>query len=230
MEMKSNDNSDSRVINTNLPKIIEFIDENCNENDIYNNIFLLLKLKYLMFYKQFNENVIHIPENIMNIFSNYSEKLTFLDISGYNESICQIDNFIKNMIFIPENLIVRFFKSKKTNCIDEDLHIKNKLDLYFSILTYIYYHSFPKLNKNINFNLTNFMKNVLEMEENEKIVTLLYKSIIYNFINIPNDMEYFHYNYVNIDGLNFYNFYNINNNSSSSNDSSSSSSSSYNSF
>ena len=203
-------NMNLKTINIDRKKsLIKYIETNVTSNNYYNNIFLILKLNYLQLCEK--EKSIKVPQNLIKIFENDPKKLTFLHISGCNEiNNCKIDDFQNNMIFIPQKIISNYFNSMETYCIDEKKFIKNKLDLYLSLLTYIYFHNFSNLNKNFNIEICNYIKNNTDNYNSDNdIITYLYNSNIYNFSKIPNDILNFEYNFKDnhIDLLNYYNQY-----------------------
>lgn len=174
-----------------LKKIKEFIDK----KDIYNNLFLFLKLKHLLHFEKKKD--IYIPQHITDKYIN--EYLTFLDISGVSiigsDTLLYLDNFSSmNMIFIPPSIIENFFSWNQTNCQEENKYVSNKLDLYFSLLTYIYISSFlPTSGKQNDFHnrIMHFVKENISTDN----INLLYNARIYNFLEIPNEIDKFKYGY-----------------------------------
>lgn len=180
-------------------------------------MFLFLKLKYILHGK---DNEMYVPQNVFDIFNDVNKNLTFLNISGLNEKSFELNSLNNDsMIFIPENIIKNFFSWNKTNCREENKHVENKLDLYISLLTYIYYHNFPAKGNRENFHthMTNFLvKSIANEEEEEKMkknINLLYNSVIYDFLEIPNEIEKFIYKFtdIKINSFHFFKQYNVNN-------------------
>ena len=204
-------------INITTEKLIKYIDKRC----FYKNIFLFIKLCNLQYYSQRrNKNSLLVPDNLMKIFNEPTEELTFLQITGCLEIANKHgrrNNVPSNLIFIPKDFITQFFTLNETMCCGEKEFVKNKVDLYFSILTYIYIHTFSLqyLRENFHDDIISYMKKFLTPEEEEEdilnkrknIILSLYNSVIYNFSQIPNDLESFHYKFSDIK-LNIYEHYN----------------------
>lgn len=183
-----------------IPKLITYI----NQKHLYRNIFLYIKLCHLQFYSQKdNRNHFHIPLNLINLFSHKPKNLTIWDISGGNEiSDKWDDQYLPplNIIYIPEYIISNFFIQNQTICGKENSFILNKMDLYFSILTYIYAFSLTS-KMEIQDNICLYLKEFLQTLEKEKetikhqIIYSLYNSTIYDFSEIPDTVESFPYEY-----------------------------------
>ena len=172
-------------------KIIKYIEYNYNHNKYYFNIFLLIKLQYLNFAN--NENDSQIPKNVIDIFNNEPQNLNLLQIIlGYSNNEEDL-LFEENRIIIPAEIITNYFRLHSTKCIDEHKYITNKMDLYISVLTYIYYKNYSsKLN-------TDFHNRIIlaiyrEIDKNNNLSSLC-NSTIYDFTDIPDTIQMFIYDY-----------------------------------
>ena len=191
------DNNSS--INRNSKSLLyEFI--NNNNNNLYYKIFFHLKLMYGQYYYRI-KNV-----NRINIISaqepNNNNNNTFLSVMGLSSS----------SFFIPPNLIINYFTKHTLKTINrerENTHVTNKLDLYFSLLTLIYFHSLSTSVKN---QIEATILENIEREKNEKIIHWLYESNIYDFSRIKNEIKDFKYNFqdIKVAGSDFFQSYNDN--------------------
>ena len=212
MEWENNNqntlNSTRNFMNNNeiLEKIENYVNENYKHDRYYENIFLLLKLQFLKTRNNnHNRNHYHIPSNIKHIFDKNPSKLTFAQIAGFDIN-SDINNLSEKMIYIPKQIITSFFLENYTKCVGEKKYIKNKLDLYISLLTYIYHNiNYTKLNKIFHARVASYIVGEITNRENVNIdFPEIYSSIIYNFTKIPNIMDKYIYIYhnINIDIIN----------------------------
>ena len=153
-------------------KISDYVDDNYKKDEYYSNIFILLKLLYLN-----NKCSYYIPTKIANTLL---KNLKTLDLLGYNETF--------DMFIIPQNSIDNFFRIRNTLANDENKYIQDKLDLYISLLTYIYYYLLPR-------NSHNYIVNLIQsnLVDDEDINNALLSSTVYDFKNIYNNVEKFFY-------------------------------------
>ena len=163
---------------------------NDNKDDIYTNIFILLKMLYLG--NEYSKNDIYIPSELMK-----SKDLTFLNLMGYNENFAKNYKNLGNLIITSQKVIDEFFHLRDSNVIDENQFIPHKFDLYISLLTCIYYYLLPKDSHNDIF--TRILFEINKNNNNEKMNDLIVSSTIYNFKNIPINMYNQFYKNVVID-------------------------------
>ena len=208
--------------NNNKTIIINFITRNFNQKLYHLNIYILIKLYYL---KYTTNNNVYIPKTLIKRFNETPHCLKFLDIIGCSKNH-NFDDDIKsfmrqNMILIPENIIVNYFNYNNSKCVKENEYIENKIDLYISILTYIYYWTY-KFNNHFHEKIVLYITDEICTNNNSDIITSLINSKIYNLIDIPNDkIEYFHYAYTDHsheNPLQLFNHYNNNNKNNNIND------------
>ena len=213
MENLNNQNDASKI-----QYLKELLKGFIEKNSFYNNLFLLIKMKYLTCYDLKNiinndddyrdDNEIYIPQNLLTIFNNNND-LTFNHISGgylrYNDNF---NEYFLNLLVIPKNIIHNYFSYNETGCCAEKDYVKDKLDLYFSILTYIYFHT--HFSSRDDDKIKRFLKNFIENEMNKNFIDSLYNSTVYNFEMIPDDIKNFIYEFsdVQVHSLRFYNHYN----------------------
>lgn len=214
----NNNDVDQKFFSIEKEAIIKFIDKKC----FYNNLFLFLKIKYLITKYQSEKNKydhLKIPIHLLYIFNDNKnrKKLTFEYISGgVNNDNNDFKKYMENLIIIPKDIIVNYFLREDTRCYRENTYVKNKLDLYFSILTYIYFYThFPENSYTEEFHneMMAFIKIIIKHYDNkEEIVDSIYNSTLYDFRNIPNDIKDFMYEFsdIQIHSIQFYNCYNNN--------------------
>ena len=201
-------------------KIIEYIEYNYNHDKYYFNIFLLIKLQYLKFANN-NINDSQIPKKVIDIFNNEPQNLKLIQILlGYSNNEKEEDLlFEENRIIIPADIITNYFRLHSTKCNDEHKYITNKIDLYISILTYIYYKNYlSKLNTDFHKRIT--IAIFWEIDKNNNLSSLC-NSTIYDFTDIPNTIQMFIYNYNEINnsiGKHHHKMINNNNNNNNNND------------
>ena len=159
--------------------IRDYVLLNYDNDDYYSNIFILLKILYLGNKCSKNENnCIYIP---IEILKTSLKDLTFLSLMGYNENFAKFSNN-NNMIITSREAVASFFACRNTNAVDEHqfIPLKDKFDLYISLLTYIYY---KRINKKHHTDIVNRILFKLN-KSSDDVIAMLLSSKIYNFKNI----------------------------------------------
>ena len=197
--------------NINIPKKRNINSENCQKKELlinyiknkcfYNNLFIYIKVMHQRFEKLQIDDQHYIHQHLLNLFNMSKDKdstITFKHISG------AYGKLPKEMIFIPKNFIVNFFRVTPTGCCDENDFIKDKIDLYISVLTYIYTSFKVSVDEMFHENVISCIK-----ESDEQTIDSLYDSIIYDFSNIPNIVEEFIYKFSDLktNAVKFYHHY-----------------------
>ena len=187
-------------------KLLPFLKDN-----FYNTLFLYLKLTYMKhYYKRGNDSF--IGDHLLNL---NPTQLTFLDIMGYTNFSVKHSK-LPMLIYIPPKFIKNYFTHKKQRTIEitrENTNVTNKLDLYFSLLTYFYYNLFLdnyKIQDTINKETLEFI-NLKSNEKKHRItISWLYESTIYNFSNIENMIKDFKYDAkdIRVNGHEFFKYLN----------------------
>ena len=166
--------------------IRDYVSLNSDNDDYYSNIFILLKILYLGNKCSKNENnCIYIP---IEILKTSLKDLTFLSLMGYIENFAKISNNNNegNMIITSREAVASFFACRNANAVDERkiIPIKDKFDLYISLLTYIYYYnSYKRINKEHHTDIVNRILFKLN-KSSDNVIAMLLSSKIYNFKNI----------------------------------------------
>ena len=191
-------------------KLITFL----QKENFYNTLFLYLKLNYMKHYynniANNNNNNNNIEKHLLSRIGNESEKLTFFNIIGLTK-FSLTHSLPPQVVYIPPNLIKNYFSQKSLRTIKmdrENANVTNKLDLYFSLLTYIYYHQYSK-NHIIQKEIYEKMLKYIQFKPNEKIISSLYESTIYDFSNITDIMADFKYDVedIKVNGYEFFKCY-----------------------
>lgn len=211
MSSYNNANIDKREIINN------YINNNFKNDNYYLNIFLLLKLIYLCKINENNNNKhIYVPKTVIKTFTKNLKDISFLhimgcsDVNGINGN--SIDIFTNQMIIIPEDLIYNYFQRNNTHCNMENI-ISQKLDLYLSILTYIYHNTYSSiLNKDFHNQIISYIRDEINTFNcNDNIINLLYQSEIYNFQELVINIKDFEYKFskININIFEYFRKYDI---------------------
>ena len=177
-----------------------------NDSSLYGDKYILLfKLLKLLFYNNNNKN--YIPLDLLEMFDKTPLYINCKNIFGYlteNENLKSITS--SKLIFIPIKVIENFFENCCAKLQDEKKFVKseNKINLYLSILTHIYFNLYSKLD------LDEIKKDIKrETTTTTTTTTNNNKVLFYDFRNIPfilqNDTLN-NKNTINYDYSSFYNY------------------------
>ena len=180
---------DITVMKHNLIQYIENDTKN-KKYKFFSNIFLILKIQYLEHIKNTNNSYIYIPDILLRIFKNNSSNITLFNLVGcYNDGNINDLLMENNKIFISENYLHKYFKCTSTKCTEEN-KIENVLDLYISIITYIYYIKYiQKLNNKFSTEIETYIKTKIYKTSDSKVLLSVYSSTIYDLTIIPNTVK-----------------------------------------
>ena len=181
----------------NIFKIKDDLHKEINRKNLYKNIYLYLKIKYIENIKKYGTET-YIPDKAAA--AAYKKYNTLVDVVGYETSIYKnIATLDPETIYIPPQKISQYFQERATNCIDERKYIKNKVDVYISTITYVHYASLLQAldgnteeTRNATAAITEAVKNKVDQACPSIVRELYRKSTVYDFTSIPNSLSKYH--------------------------------------
>ena len=176
------------MIKDNLYKKID-------RKNLYTNIYLYLKIKYIENKKKYGPET-YIPADKI-VYKKYN---TLIDAVGYETSIYKnIATLDPETIYISPQKISQYFQERDTNCIDEKKYIKDKVDVYISTITYVHYASLLQAlgedteeTRNATAAITKAVRNKIDEADSSTVRELYKKSTVYDFSSIPYSVSIYH--------------------------------------